>query len=62
LNNLVLSLQWGPRIWLATFVTDAEYDYIFTTLKGQRCGLCIIACPVGLEALPGQQPQIGGAK
>jgi epoxyqueuosine reductase QueG len=25
------------------------YDYIFTTLKGQRCGLCIQACPVGLE-------------
>lgn len=25
------------------------YDYIFTTLKGQRCGLCIKACPVGLE-------------
>ena len=23
------------------------YDYIFTTLKGQRCGLCIKACPVG---------------
>ncbi|MCW4026484.1 MAG: 4Fe-4S dicluster domain-containing protein [Candidatus Bathyarchaeota archaeon] len=25
------------------------YDYIFTTLKGQRCGLCIKACPVGLK-------------
>lgn len=25
------------------------YDYIFTTLKGQRCGLCIKACPVGLN-------------
>jgi len=25
------------------------YDYIFTTLKGQRCGLCIKACPVGLS-------------
>jgi epoxyqueuosine reductase QueG len=24
------------------------YDYIFGTLKGQRCGLCIMACPVGL--------------
>jgi epoxyqueuosine reductase QueG len=38
------------------------YDYIFTTLKGQRCGLCIKACPIGLEALPGQQPQSGGAE
>ena len=27
---------------------QACYDYIFTTLKGQRCGLCIKACPVGL--------------
>lgn len=27
----------------------ACYDCIFTTLKGQRCGLCIKACPVGLE-------------
>jgi len=26
---------------------QACYDYIFTTLKGQRCGLCIKACPVG---------------
>lgn len=25
------------------------YDYIFTTLRGQRCGLCIQACPVGLQ-------------
>jgi len=25
------------------------YDYIFTTLKGQRCGLCIKACPGGLR-------------
>ena len=25
------------------------YDYIFTTLKGQRCGLCIKACPVGVN-------------
>ncbi len=25
------------------------YRYIFTTLKGQRCGLCIKACPVGLN-------------
>jgi len=25
------------------------YDYIFTTLEGQRCGLCIKACPVGLR-------------
>jgi len=25
------------------------YDYIFTTLKGQRCGLCIKVCPVGLK-------------
>ena len=97
LNNLVLNPQWGPRIRLATIVTDAAlgcsqtldenpcpaqecakcvdicpvhaldgwvgeydpqrgwvidkrrcYDYIFTTLKGQRCGLCIKACPVGL--------------
>lgn len=24
------------------------YNYIFTTLKGQRCGLCIKACPIGL--------------
>ena len=32
------------------WVIDKEkcYDYIFTTLKGQRCGLCIKACPVGL--------------
>lgn len=28
------------------------YDYIFTTLKGQRCGLCIKACPVGLGEDP----------
>jgi epoxyqueuosine reductase QueG len=38
------------------------YDYIFATLKGQRCGLCIKACSIGLEALPGQQPQSGGAE
>lgn len=25
------------------------YHYIFTTLKGQRCGLCIKECPVGLH-------------
>ena len=25
------------------------YDYIFNTLKGQRCGICIKACPVGLN-------------
>jgi len=94
LNNLVISPGWGPRIRLATILTNAElkydrilqenpchdcvecvkicpvhaldgwkgkydprrgwviekkkcYDYIFTTLKGQRCGLCIKACPVG---------------
>jgi epoxyqueuosine reductase QueG len=94
LNNLVISLGWGPRIRLATILTNAElkydrilqenpchdcvecvkicpvhaldgwkgkydpkrgwiiekkkcYDYIFTTLKGQRCGLCIKACPIG---------------
>jgi epoxyqueuosine reductase QueG len=29
---------------------QACYDHIFTTLKGQRCGLCIKACPVGLAA------------
>jgi epoxyqueuosine reductase QueG len=98
LNNLVLSPRWGPRIRLATILTNAElrynnpldentcpahecekcvqicpvhaldgwetrydpetgwqmnkracYEYIFTTLRGQRCGLCIKACPVGLE-------------
>jgi len=98
LNNLVISPKWGPRIRLATIITDAEleydrpleenpcltseceecvkicpvhaldgwrgkyspekgwlidkkkcYDYIFKTLKGQRCGLCIKACPVGLK-------------
>ncbi|MFQ5870555.1 MAG: 4Fe-4S dicluster domain-containing protein [Candidatus Geothermarchaeales archaeon] len=97
LNNLVISAKWGPRVRLATIVTNAElkydrsleenpclinecescvkicpvhalngwkgkydpergwvidmkkcYDYIFTTLRGQRCGLCIRACPVGL--------------
>ena len=25
------------------------YEYIFTTLEGQRCGLCIKSCPVGLD-------------
>jgi len=25
------------------------YEYIFKTLKGKRCGLCIKACPVGLD-------------
>jgi epoxyqueuosine reductase QueG len=25
------------------------YEYMFTTLGGQRCGLCIKACPVGLN-------------
>jgi epoxyqueuosine reductase QueG len=25
------------------------YDYIFTTQRGQRCGLCIKACPLGVE-------------
>lgn len=98
LNNLVISRKWGPRMRLATIVTNAEvkydcpieenpcltdeceecvricpvhaldgwegkytpetgwiidkrrcYDYIFTTLRGQRCGLCIKACPVGLN-------------
>lgn len=98
LNNLVISPKWGPRIRLATIITNAEleydqplkenpcltneceecvkicpvhaldgwegkydpekgwviekrkcYEYIFTTLKGQRCGLCIKACPVGLK-------------
>ena len=100
LNNLVLSSKWGPRIRLATIITNAQleynrtheenrcpteeclkcieicpvhaldgwkgkydpergwvmdkrkcYDYIFTTLKGQRCGLCIRVCPVGLNGL-----------
>jgi len=100
LNNLVLSPKWGPRIRLATIITNAQveysraheespcptdeclkcieicpvraldgwkgkydpergwvmdkrkcYDYIFTTLKGQRCGQCIKACPVGLNGL-----------
>ena len=27
------------------------YDYAFITLKGQRCGLCIKVCPVGLNGL-----------
>jgi ferredoxin len=36
------------------------YEYIFTTLRGQRCGLCIQACPVGLETLPGTHPRFGG--
>ena len=98
LNNLMISLRWGPRIRLATIITNAElkydhplegnpcltheceeciyicpvraldgwkgkydlekgwvidkkrcYNYIFTTLKGKRCGLCIKACPVGLS-------------
>ena len=26
------------------------YAYIFDTLSGQRCGLCIKACPIGLPA------------
>jgi epoxyqueuosine reductase len=26
------------------------YDYAFTTLKGQRCGLCIKVCPVGVNS------------
>jgi len=26
------------------------YEYMFKTLKGQRCGLCIKACPVGLNS------------
>ncbi|MFQ6075505.1 MAG: 4Fe-4S dicluster domain-containing protein [Candidatus Bathyarchaeia archaeon] len=25
------------------------YDYMFITLQGRRCGLCIKACPVGLN-------------
>jgi len=33
------------------------YEYIFTTLKGQRCGLCIKACSVGLNR---QECQTGG--
>jgi len=98
LNNLVISPLWGPRVRLATIITDAEleysspleenpcftdkceecvkicpvhaldgwrgkydpergwsinkkrcYEYIFNMLRGQRCGLCIKACPVGLE-------------
>ena len=98
LNNLVLSVDGGPRIRLTTIITNSElkyshvieenpcllhecercvkicpvhalagwertydpergwiiekkkcYEYIFTTLKGQRCGLCIKACPVGLN-------------
>ena len=24
------------------------YEYIFSTLKGKRCGMCIKACPVGI--------------
>lgn len=28
---------------------EACYNYIFTELKGQRCGLCIQACPAGLQ-------------
>ena len=27
------------------------YEYIFTILKSQRCGLCIKVCPVGLNEL-----------
>ena len=27
------------------------YDHIFTTLHGQRCGLCIKACPVGSQTI-----------
>ena len=98
LNNLVISPDWGPRVRLATVITDATleynhplrenpcltdkceecikicpvhaldgwrrkydpergwiidkkkcYDYIFDTLKGQRCGMCIKACPIGLN-------------
>lgn len=26
-----------------------RYDYIFNALKGQRCGICIKACPIGLN-------------
>lgn len=98
LNNLVINPKWGPRIRLATVITNAElkyddpldenpcltdrceecvkacpvhaldgwkgnydpnigwiiekrrcYEYMFMTLKGQRCGLCIKACPIGLN-------------
>ena len=98
LNNLVINPMWGPRVRLATVITDAKfeynrplrenpcltdeceecvkicpvhaldgwrgkydpdrgwvidkkkcYDYIFNTLRGQRCGMCIKACPVGLN-------------
>lgn len=99
LNNLVLSLGWGPRFRLTTIITDTEleydqpieenpclmeeceecvkicpvhaldgwkggydpeegwsigkkkcYEYMFMTLKGQRCGLCIKVCPIGLNS------------
>ena len=95
LNNLVISPDWGPRVRLATVITDAAfeydqplgenpcltgecvkicpvhaldgwkgkcdpergwvidkkkcYDYIFVTLEDQRCGMCIKACPTGLN-------------
>jgi len=98
LNNLVISPVWGPRVRLATIITDATfeysrplrenpcltdeceecvkicpahaldgwrgkydpergwviekkkcYNYIFGTLKGQRCGMYIKACSVGLN-------------
>lgn len=38
--------QYDP--WVGWAIDKLKcYEYIFTTLKGQRCGLCIKTCPIG---------------
>lgn len=50
LNNLVVSPAWGPRIRLATVITDAEFEYDHPLRENpcltDECGECVKACPV----------------
>lgn len=50
LNNLVVSPKWGPRIRLATIITDAELKYSRPLKENpctaSECGKCVEICPV----------------
>ncbi|MHA2407326.1 MAG: 4Fe-4S binding protein [Candidatus Ranarchaeia archaeon] len=53
-NNLFMTADFGPRVWGASFLTDAPLvpspiwpEEICLEKKGIECGLCYEHCPVG---------------
>jgi len=60
LNNLVISPLWGPRVRLATIITDAELEYSSPLEENpcftDKCEECVKICPV--HALDGGENMI----